>query len=228
MSTERVALFVEEIALDKIQGRISDPTSLFAMDPEDNRLRHMLSKSPEEALFLVTALANVVTTRNFVRDLPQRKDSGGLLSVSDNSPYSLEERVAMVVTFLILDVAYLDGDSRDKLSKPAREILGLMCEIHPPLVSFILSFVERHFKDMGSMAEYLFRELPLAQWRMTRSDFNTLTRLLETPPLNSTESHFARSLFSSIPWSKGTPQYLLTISNLYVDLSINIYDIQPQ
>ena len=222
MSTDRVAFFVEEIALDKIQDRLRDPTSLFAMDPEDNRLRYTLSKSPEEALFLVTALANMITTRNFVRDLSQREDSGGSLPSSDNTSYSLEERVAVVIAFLILDVAYLDGDTRDVLSKPAREILGSMCEIHPPLVSFILSFVERHFKDMGSMAQYLFRELPLAEWRMAQSDFNILTRLLETPPLNSTESLFARSLFSSIPWSKGTQPCFFFLLNLGADKILTV------
>ncbi|GJJ71874.1 ectopic P granules protein 5 [Entomortierella parvispora] len=198
LSTERVALFVEEIALDKIQDRLDDPASLFAMDPENNRLRYMLSKSPDESVFLVTALANMATTRDF---------SSTMLS-SDDRSFSLEERVAMVITFLILDVAYLDKDTRDELSKPAREIISSMCEVHPPLISFVLGFVQRHFRDIGSVAQYLFRELPLTGWRMTRTDINILTQLLETTPLNSVESLFARSVFSSIPWSKAAMEDL--------------------
>ena len=203
MSTDRIVLFIGEIALENIRDRINNPTSLLTMEPEENKLRLTLGRNPGEALFLITALANMATSRNFIR-VPRPPEESSFLS-DPNKHFSLplEERLAMVITFLILDVAYLDSDIRGELSNPAREVLGSMCDAHPRIISFILSFVERHFKEIGSVAQYLFRELPLVDWEMTQSDFNALTRLLETSSLNSAQSLFARYVFSALPWSEG-------------------------
>ncbi|KAG0054232.1 Ectopic P granules protein 5 [Gryganskiella cystojenkinii] len=196
MSTDRVSLFIGEIALQNIQDRINNPASLLSMELDENKMRLTLGKNPGEALFLITALAHMVTSRKFSHARPEEP-----WDMTENS-LSLEERLAMVITFLVLDVAYIDSDIRGELSKPTREVLGSMCDSHPRIVSFILKFVERHFKEIGSVAEYVFRVLPLGDWEMTRSDFNILTGLLETSPLNSAESLFARSVFIAIPWSK--------------------------
>ncbi|KAG0094107.1 Ectopic P granules protein 5 [Podila epicladia] len=154
------------------------------------KLRHTIGRNPGEAIFLLNTLAAMATSR--YQDGP---------SLGKYRPISLEDNLTSVIIYLLLDAAFLDGDIRGELSKPTREILGSVCDTSPEAISFILSFVEHHFKDMGDMAQYLFRELPLDEWTMTAGDFIILKKFLEVPPLSSQQSMFARYTFSHLAWS---------------------------
>ncbi|KAF9934639.1 Ectopic P granules protein 5 [Mortierella alpina] len=189
MSSSTAAMLIEELALDYISQWIADPLALLSLGPDSNKLRHLLGRNPGEAVFLLTALATMVTSRCLSNHGARQPN----LPPVDNN-------IALIVTFLLLDVAYLDSDIRSELSKPAREILSSLCDSIPSVVSFILRFVEKHFKDMGDMAQYLFRELPLDEWQLSSDDFALLKAFLETPPLTSHQSTFARYIFSSLPW----------------------------
>ncbi|KAF9288604.1 Ectopic P granules protein 5 [Mortierella alpina] len=189
MSISTAAMILEELALDNISQWIADPMALLSLAPESNKLRQLLGRNPGEAVFLLTALATMVTSRF---------SSNHGMAPSSLPP--MDHNIALVVTFLLLDVAYLDSDIRGELSKPAREILSSLCDSIPSVVSFILRFVEKYFKDMGDMAQYLFRELPLDEWELSSEDFALLKTFLETPPLTSHQSMFARYIFSSLPW----------------------------
>ncbi|KAF9300538.1 Ectopic P granules protein 5 [Mortierella antarctica] len=155
-----------------------------------NKLRHTIGRNPGEAIFLLNTLAAMATSR--YQDGP---------SVGKNRSTSLDDNLTSVIIYLLLDAAFLDGDIRGELSKPTREILGSVCDTSPEAISFILRFVEHHFKDMGDMAQYLFRELPLDEWTMTDGDLVILKKFLEVPPLSSQQSMFARYIFSHLAWS---------------------------
>ncbi|KAG0337685.1 Ectopic P granules protein 5, partial [Podila horticola] len=190
MSTSMLALLLENIALDDIRRWIASPDSLLSSTQESNKLRHTIGRNPGEAIFLLNTLAAMATSR--YQDGP---------SVGKNRSSSLEDNLTSVIIYLLLDAAFLDGDIRGELSKPTREILGSVCDTSPKAVSFILRFVEHHFKDMGDMAQYLFRELPLDEWTMADGDFIILKKFLEVPPLSSQQSMFARYTFSHLAWS---------------------------
>lgn len=189
MSTSMLALLLEKIALDEIRRWIASPVALLSSTPESNKLRLTIGRNPGEAIFLLNTLAAMATSR-------YQNGSPG-----KNRSKSLEDNLASVIIYLLLDAAFLDGDIRGELSKPTREILGSVCDTSPEAVSFVLSFVEHHFKDMGDMAQYLFRELPLDEWTLTDGDFIILKKFLEVPPLNSQQSIFARYIFSHLAWS---------------------------
>ncbi|KAF8936033.1 Ectopic P granules protein 5 [Dissophora ornata] len=191
MTSSTVAQLLEEVALDNIQRWIEDPAALLSIAPEANKLRQTFGRNPGEAVFLLTAMATMVTSRFY-------NNSG--IQPSDAPP--LEHSVALIVTFLMLDAAYLDVDIRRELTKPSKEALRSVCESYPNVLSFVLRFVEMNFAEMGDMAQYLFRELPLDEWRVSEDDFMRLRRLMETSPLSSTQSLFARYVFSQLPWSQ--------------------------
>lgn len=193
MSNATVALILEEVALDNIQEWITQPTGLMSIAPESNKLRHSLGRNPGEAVFLLTAIAALATSR-FQGDLAQYQDGLGP-TVQDN--------IASIVAFLLLDVGFLDKDIRGELAKPVREIMRSVCDSHAAVLSFVLHFVEVHFGEMGDMAQYLFRELSFDEWRMSSNDFRTLQKFLETLPLSSQQSLFARSILGSLPWTRG-------------------------
>ncbi|KAG0354962.1 Ectopic P granules protein 5 [Podila minutissima] len=190
ISTPMLALLLEKIALDNVRGWIATPDSLLSSSPESSKLRHTIGRNPGEAIFLLNTLAAMATSR--YQDGP---------SVGKNRSTSLDDNLTSVIIYLLLDAAFLDGDIRGELSKPTREILGSVCDTSPEAISFILRFVEHHFKDMGDMAQYLFRELPLDEWTMTDGDFVILKKFLEVPPLSSQQSMFARYIFSHLAWS---------------------------
>ncbi|KAF8942785.1 Ectopic P granules protein 5 [Haplosporangium gracile] len=193
MSNATVALLLEEIALDNIQEWISQPLGLLSIAPESNKLRHSLGRNPGEAVFLLTAIAALATSRF----------QGGLERDQDGLSVTVQDNIASIVAFLLLDVGFLDKDIRGELSKSVREILRSVCDSHAAAISFVLRFVEVHFGEMGDMAQYLFRELSFDEWRMSSSDFTTLQKFLETPPLSSSQSLFARSILGFLPWSRG-------------------------
>ncbi|KAF9956085.1 Ectopic P granules protein 5 [Mortierella alpina] len=190
MSSSTAAMLLEELALDNISQWIADPLALLSLAPDSNKLRHLLGRNPGEAVFLLTALATMATSHCLC---DHRTEQSHLPPMDQN--------IALIVTFLLLDVAYLDSDIRGELSKPAREILSSLCDSIPSAISFILRFVKRHFNEMGDMAQYLFRELPLDEWQLSSEDFTLLKTFLETPPLTSHQSMFARYIFSSLPWN---------------------------
>ncbi|KAG0029527.1 hypothetical protein BGZ81_003634 [Podila clonocystis] len=190
MSTSMLALLLEKIALDDIRRWIVSPDSLLSSTQESSKLRHTIGRNPGEAIFLLNTLAAMATSR--YQEGP---------SVGMNLSTSLEDNLTSVIIYLLLDAAFLDGDIRGELSKPTREILGYVCDTSPEVVSFILSFVEHHFKDIGDMAQYLFRELPLDEWTLADGDFIILKKFLEVPPLNSQQSLFARYILSHLTWS---------------------------
>ncbi|KAF9586744.1 Ectopic P granules protein 5 [Lunasporangiospora selenospora] len=193
ISSPTIALLLEELALDDIQRLIRQPALVITAPPESNRLRQLLSKNPAEAVFLLTALSAMAATRSTIRYAADFR--------SDEKPL-LDSSLSLLVVYLLLDVAYLHTDLRGDLSKPVREVLRSICDVHPRVISFILSFVDAHFEEMGDMTQYLFRELPLENWEMTSTDFKTLKQLLETPPLNSQKARFARQFLSSLHWTQ--------------------------
>ncbi|KAG0214731.1 Ectopic P granules protein 5 [Mortierella sp. NVP41] len=192
MSSTTAALLLEEVALDSIQDWITEPSRLFSISPESNKLRHSLGRNPGEAVFLLTAVAALATSRL----------QGGSMQTQAGHGSYVDDSIASIVAYLLLDVGFLDKDIRRELSKPVREILRSVCDSHSAVISFVLHFVEEHFGEMGDMAQYLFRELSLDEWRMSNGDFSILQKFLETPPLSSQQSLFARSILSSLQWSQ--------------------------
>lgn len=190
MSSSTAALLLEEMALDSIEQWINFPLALLSAAPELNKLRCKLRTNREEAVFLLTALANMAASRF-------RHGSGSQLTDSS----SLEQGIALTVTFLLLDIAFLDREANEDLARPTREILASVCDSRPVILSFILRFVETNFEEMGDMVQLLFRGLPLYEWQLSHDDFVILSRLLTKPPLGSRHSLFAQYIFSSLPWT---------------------------
>ncbi|KAF9540698.1 Ectopic P granules protein 5 [Mortierella hygrophila] len=221
MSDATVAQVLEEVALDNIQEWIAHPSGLLSIASESNKLRYSLGCNPGEAVFLLTAIAALATSRSQV----------GLAQVQDGLGPTVHDSIASIVAFLLLDVGFLDRDIRGELAKPVREILRSICDSHAAVISFILRFVAVHFEEMGDMAQYLFRELSFDEWRMSSSDFATLQKFLETPPLSSQQSLFARYVLGSLPWTRGDTddnngQYRMAVPEHFrKELALTLTDI---
>ncbi|KAF9362462.1 Ectopic P granules protein 5 [Mortierella sp. NVP85] len=166
MTSPTVAVLLEEIALDNIEQWINSPMALLSAAPEVNKLRYKLKANVDESVFLLTALANMAASKF-------RRGSGSRLT----NLSALEQGIALSVTFLLLDVAYV-ASLEEYLSKPTREILDTICDSYPGILSFILCFMEKNFEEMGEMAQFLFRGLPLYEWDLSREDFVILKRAI--------------------------------------------------
>ncbi|KAF9114192.1 Ectopic P granules protein 5 [Mortierella sp. AM989] len=190
MSSSTIALLLQEFALENIQQWVEDPLKLLSNTLKSNNLRDKLGSNPGEAVFLLSAMAIMATSRFSASSCVQNSDLP-----------LMEQHIVLIITFLILDAAYMDDDIRGELMKPGREILSSICDSYPEAIAFILRFIEINFKEVGDMAQYLFRGLPLEEWRITSDDFMMLKRLLEASHLNSPQSQLARYIFSSLPWN---------------------------
>ncbi|KAG0254083.1 Ectopic P granules protein 5 [Actinomortierella ambigua] len=192
MSHHAIATLIEDTALEGIEGWIMNPLKLLEANPESNRLRTLLGRNPSEGVFFLTALASMAQSKIQSR--------GPKVEEVVMQEQILGYRIAEIITFLLVDAAFLDSDIRSELSKPTREILATLCDSATDLISLLLRVVDRHFEEIGTMALYLFKELPLDDWNIGEQEFAILTKLLEHPPLGSPESLFARHVLGCLDW----------------------------
>ncbi|KAG0228651.1 Ectopic P granules protein 5, partial [Actinomortierella wolfii] len=192
MSHHAIITLLEETALENIESWIMNPVKLLETSPESNHLRTLLGRNPSEGVFFLTALALMAQSKLDSHG-PQIED----LMTQEQI---LGFRMAEIITFLLVDVAFLDSDIRSELAKPTREILASLCDSATDLIPIMLRIVDRHFEELGTMAFYLFKELPLEEWNIGEQDFAILVKLLEHQPLGSPESMFAQHVLGSLDW----------------------------
>ncbi|KAF8980293.1 hypothetical protein BGZ46_004399 [Entomortierella lignicola] len=198
MSSSTIVQLLREFALENVQQWIEAPLMVLTGSPGPIKLRDTLGSNPGEAVFLLSAMSVMATSRF----------SSGSSTVDISSRPLMDHHIALIVTFLLLDVSYMDADIRGELMKPGREILSSICDTYSEALGFILRFVEINFNEMGDVVQYLFRGLPLDEWTITSDDFARLKQLLETPPLSSHHSKLARNILSSLPWIPSTSSEL--------------------
>ncbi|XP_049842891.1 ectopic P granules protein 5 homolog isoform X1 [Schistocerca gregaria] len=137
-----------------------------------------LTSMPEaESYYLLTTFANMAVARG-----------------------SKDADFVRCVTLDLLEVGFLSAATRDLCSKTARSLLAGVTAEFPALLSVLLANLQDNFERAGKMSLYLFRELPLRQWRPGDADLSLLSEWLLHRPLATPENQLARLVLAGLDW----------------------------
>ena len=110
----------------------------------------------------------------------------------------------------IYRVSFVSPSTREFCSKLGQQLLALVCNTHPHMLSFILQHLMVSLSSeaggsvsMDSASAALFEALPVSAWRPTEKDLQVLRQwLLNSQSLTSTENKVSRDVLTRIDWSR--------------------------
>lgn len=141
-----------------------------------------------EAFYLLTALANMAITREVT-----------------------EKEFVKVLVNNIYEATFVSEETREMLSRIGRDLLSAVATSHPFCMSFILTTTQEKLCNIGSMALYLFRALPLQLWEPSDDDITCVSHWLLFTPVPSIENQLARVIITKLNWNESTPKVALAL-----------------
>lgn len=157
--------------LEQCKAELKDPL-------RKAQLADSLQKMPiSEAIYLLTAFSNMVQCR-----------------------HQSETEFIQTITVEVFEIAYLYDHTKDFCSKVGRELLSAIAQVHPITISFLLQKLRDVRGNIGAMALYLFKELPMYHWLLDNGDLAILRSWLVSTELGSTENLLARTIFNNLNW----------------------------
>ena len=120
-----------------------------------------------------------------------------LVQQCDSSMMDLIEPVTME----IMRISFL-SQIRSTYSRPGRDLICAICQHHPTLITEVLNIVRKNLDNIGSMAVYLFQEMPLKLWKPERCDLEYICEwLVNAKTLQEISCVLAREILSNMNWS---------------------------
>ncbi|GAB1606783.1 ectopic P granules protein 5 homolog, partial [Argonauta hians] len=142
------------------------------------QLADSLQKMPiSEAIYLLTAFSNMVQCR-----------------------HDTETEFIQTITVEVFEIAYLFDHTKDFCSKVGRELLSAIAQVHPVTISYLIHKLKEVRGNIGGMALYLFKELPMHDWQLDNGDLAILRSWLVSTDLGSTEHLLGRTILSNLNW----------------------------
>lgn len=91
--------------------------------------------------------------------------------------------------------------TQESCSKSAKSLLTHLTSKYPHLLSNIFHKVKDNMKTIGSLALYLYEELPITVWDLSEDDLDNLAKLLLHNNITTDESKLARMIISRLNWN---------------------------
>ncbi|XP_025411523.1 ectopic P granules protein 5 homolog isoform X2 [Sipha flava] len=135
----------------------------------------VINTSDDECYYLLTAICNMALSR-YINDIDFIK----------------------TVTICLFKIGFVSETTKEQCQKTCRTLLSNLSDKHPFLISEILSILKYNFDDVGSSAIYLFKTLPLPNWKITMDDLSYLEHLLLNHSITSTENSLSRYILSKL------------------------------
>lgn len=187
--------------------------------PDISGFYSFLAQNQRQGIFMLGCLSSIVT---------------GVSAAGQED--SAATSLITVVSHVLFNVAFVNTVLRDTYYKEVRDSFGNICSAHPWIISLLLRWTCEHFATMEGMALYLFRSLPIRQWRIDKEDIVRLHQLLDQKGTQATLSRYIierlnfgysvenASVSQSQPWSRRKRTFLSydiheAIAFLLVDLA---------
>ncbi|EDV29695.1 uncharacterized protein TRIADDRAFT_52361 [Trichoplax adhaerens] len=117
-----------------------------------------------------------------------------------------------MVTLELFEICYVYESTRELYYKTGRELLNYISLRNPSIVTLLLHRVEFMFNEVGNMALYLFKGLPIICWTPEEEDFNLIRNWLVQCNISSLKNQLARFIISELNWSTCKRTDLLALS----------------
>lgn len=111
-----------------------------------------------------------------------------------------EDMFVSVLTIVIFEISFVASSLREDMSKDGKQFLTSIIEKHPYVVSPIIKELEKNLKYIGKPSLFLFKQLPLKEWKPKDDDVNILIEWLLSDSLESNENQLARLIISNMNW----------------------------
>ncbi|XP_005180740.1 ectopic P granules protein 5 homolog isoform X2 [Musca domestica] len=118
----------------------------------------------------------------------------------------------------IFNIGYLNHDTRDVCYKAARDMLVNLTLAYEDLLSCLLTQLKIRFNDCENVV-YLFKSLPLENWKPSMESFEILSNWLLHFDFRSPENMLARIVISHLNWSFDCDGRLFLPHNIHVRMA---------
>ncbi|KAM7362755.1 ectopic P-granules autophagy protein 5 [Cochliomyia hominivorax] len=123
----------------------------------------------------------------------------------------------------IFNIGFINNDTRDICYKTARDMLVNLTLSYEDLISCLLSKLKTHFNNCENL-KYLFKSLPLENWKPCMDSFEILSTWLLHFDFKTEENILARIVISHLNWSFDCDGRLFLPHNIHVRMACLISD----
>ncbi|GAB6019246.1 hypothetical protein CHUAL_000850 [Chamberlinius hualienensis] len=153
----------------------------------------LLSLPENEVYFLLTAFANMATSRG-------AQDRSFIETVCGE----------------VFQISFVNEASKNMCFKWGRELLCNMASKHQFIMSVLMQEVSLNMEKLGKAAMYLFQELPLNLWQPKEEDIAIIIMWLKKFSPSTTENQLSQMILSQMNWELNDEE-----DELWLDISIH-------
>lgn len=124
------------------------------------------------------------------------------------------------ITLLIYQVSYVSVTTRETYSKVGRELLAAIATVHPYVISVLLERLRETIQNVGMVALYLCKELPLSLWRPRPEEICVIGAWLLQHPLSAVENRLACVILEGLNWGYAEDGSLALSSSLHSEVAL--------
>ncbi|CAH1788011.1 unnamed protein product [Owenia fusiformis] len=188
----------QHVSIEECKFIMQDPSSKSQFQDK------LIAMSTSEAIYLLTAFANMARSR-------PHEDDG--------------EYVKAIATEMF-EIAYISSHTREFCSKVGRELLSSIASEHPFIISELLHYVSDTISRVGMVSLYLFKELPIHLWLPTDADIAIVKNWLLNEPLTSPQHQLSRLLVGKMNWAYNRQEDALFLPlSLHRSMALLLYQV---
>lgn len=133
------------------------------------------------------------------------------------------------VTTDLFRVGFTNIITRDNCYKIIRDLLVNITSKHTELISCLLYLLKKNLKLVGKYGPYLFKSLPLEEWRPPIEIFEIAANWLLNYDIDTGESAMARTIFSRLNWNfDRTSNELFLPYEIHIRMASLIVDVSTK
>ncbi|XP_075696840.1 ectopic P granules protein 5 homolog [Rhinoderma darwinii] len=194
--SENMENLYSRIDLDTCQSTLNDPVNREKFE------EYFSTMNSSEGICLLTTFAQMAQTK--------RND--------------VDEELVKTIALEIYEVSYVSMSTREAFSKVGRELLATITSAHCSIISVLLQRVRETIDKVGMVSLYLFKELPLHQWRPSASEINIIRDWLIKYNLSEVENKLACIILEGLNWGINDTKTLHLDHALHVEVSLMVLE----
>ncbi|XP_056399364.1 ectopic P granules protein 5 homolog isoform X1 [Hyla sarda] len=136
----------------------------------------------------------------------------------------VDEELVNTIALEIYEVSYVSMSTREAFSKVGRELLATITSAHSSIISVLLQRVRETIDKVGMVSLYLFKELPLHQWRPSASEIGVIRDWLINYDLSVVENKLACIILEGLNWGISDTKTLHLDHTLHVEVALMVLE----
>ncbi|XP_044132236.1 ectopic P granules protein 5 homolog isoform X1 [Bufo gargarizans] len=197
--------YAESENVENLYSRLDATTCQSALNDPVNREKfeeYFSAMNSSEGISLLTTFAQMAQTK---RD-------------------DVDEELMKTVALEIYEVSYVSMSTREAFSKVGRELLATITSAHSSIISVLLQRVRETIDKVGMVSLYLFKELPLLQWRPSTSEIGVIRDWLINYNLSEVENKLACIILEGMNWGITDSKTLHLDHALHVEVALMVLE----